>query len=74
MKLRDVLKALDSLKAFDSITFNDYGMSPETYLLSDLMKYVDSEEEVMNAWVTRFETRNNTVTLYGFFKEYVKEN
>ena len=73
MKLREVLKALYQLRAFDLVTFHDFGMPPVGYLLGDLMKYVDTDEPVMDTTVERFETRNNSVDLYGFFKDYVKE-
>lgn len=74
MKLRDVIKALYSLKNFDLITFHAFGVAPIGYNLDDLMKYVDNNKEpVMDAYVDRFETRNNTVDVYGDFRKYVKE-
>lgn len=74
MKVREVLKVLFQLHRFDLIQFNDFGMAPVGYLLGDLMKYVDTNDEpIMDAPVDRFETRNNVVTLYGPFKDYLKE-
>lgn len=69
MKLRDVLKALDSLHRFELIELRDYEFY-ESYRLKDLMEFVDDNEVlVMDADVEKFSTQNNVVTIWGYFNK-----